>query len=249
MKRVLFTCLILMMASPAQADGLFGKIKNLLGSDTEEAGADSGLTGAAALLTSDEVIQGLKEALRVGTERVTGQLGAKDGFNLDPEIHIPLPENLKLVQDTLRKVGMSSLADDVELKMNRGAELAAPKAKELIWSAIENMTIEDAKKIYDGPKDAATQYFRSQASPELRQTIKPVIDQMLGESGAVAAYDTMISEYKSIPFVPDIKSSLTDHATELALDGIFHYLAQEEAAIRENPAKRTTEILMKVFGQ
>jgi hypothetical protein len=48
--------------------------------------------------------------------------------------------------------------------------------------------------------------------------------------------------------VPDIKSNLTDHATEAALDGLFHYLAVEEAAIRNDPVKRTTEILTTVFG-
>jgi len=32
------------------------------------------------------------------------------------------------------------------------------------------------------------------------------------------------------------------------MNGIFHYLAQEEAAIRQNPAKRTTELLKTVFG-
>ena len=32
------------------------------------------------------------------------------------------------------------------------------------------------------------------------------------------------------------------------MDGIFHYLAKEEAAIRSNPAKRTTALLQKVFG-
>jgi hypothetical protein len=35
---------------------------------------------------------------------------------------------------------------------------------------------------------------------------------------------------------------------DLALAGLFHYLAREEAAIRRNPAKRTTEILARVFG-
>jgi len=32
------------------------------------------------------------------------------------------------------------------------------------------------------------------------------------------------------------------------VDGIFYYLAKEEAAIRENPAKRTTDLLKQVFG-
>jgi len=33
-----------------------------------------------------------------------------------------------------------------------------------------------------------------------------------------------------------------------AMNGIFHYVAREEAAIRADPAKRTTELLQKVFG-
>jgi len=33
----------------------------------------------------------------------------------------------------------------------------------------------------------------------------------------------------------------------LALNGVFHYMAEQEAAIRHNPVKRTTEILRKVF--
>lgn len=32
------------------------------------------------------------------------------------------------------------------------------------------------------------------------------------------------------------------------MEGIFHYLAPEEAAMRENPDKRTTELLRQVFG-
>jgi hypothetical protein len=32
------------------------------------------------------------------------------------------------------------------------------------------------------------------------------------------------------------------------MDGIFHYLAQEEAAIRSNPLKQSTALLQKLFG-
>jgi len=33
-----------------------------------------------------------------------------------------------------------------------------------------------------------------------------------------------------------------------ALDGLFHYLGVEQAAIRTNPAARTTDLLKKVFS-
>ena len=78
--------------------------------------------------------------------------------------------------------------------------------------------------------------------------MRPIVDASLAEVGAIAAYDRMMGQYKTIPFVPDIKSDLTTYAVEEALEGIFHYLAIEEAAIRQNPAKRTTDILRKVFG-
>ncbi len=35
---------------------------------------------------------------------------------------------------------------------------------------------------------------------------------------------------------------------EQAMDGMFYYVAKEEAAIRNDPAARTTELLQKVFG-
>ena len=211
---------------------------------TTDRGGSSTIMG----LSTADVIAGLKEALRVGTQAVTQQLGNSDGFNLDQAVHIPLPNELQAVQSTLRRVGLGSLADDVELKLNRGAEAAMPQAKALVIKAINSMTLDDAKAIYDGPKDAATQYFRRVASSDLTQTVAPVIEQTLQDVGAITAYDQLMGQYKSMPFVPDVKANLTDHATKLTLDGLFHYLALEEAAIRENPAKRTTEILTKVFG-
>ncbi len=66
--------------------------------------------------------------------------------------------------------------------------------------------------------------------------------------GVVQAYDNVMKEYRSVPFVPDVKADLTSYTLEKTLDGIFFYVAKEEAEIRENPAKRTTEILRRVFG-
>ncbi len=57
-----------------------------------------------------------------------------------------------------------------------------------------------------------------------------------------------MSSYAKIPFAPDVKADLTNHVLDGGLDGIFHYLAKEEAAIRADPAARTTEILKTVFG-
>ncbi|CCK81934.1 DUF4197 domain-containing protein [Desulfobacula toluolica] len=200
-------------------------------------------------LTVEEIGSGLKEALKVGSQNVVSQLGATDGFNNDANIHIPLPASLDKVKFMLGKVGMSSLFEDLELKLNRAAEVATPRAKQLFVDAISMMTLQDVNEIYNGPDDAATQYFKGKMSPQLADEMKPVIDTSLSEVGAVKAYDNMMKEYKSLPFVPDIKANLTDHVVEKGMDGIFYYMAKEEAAIRQNPAKRTTELLKKVFNK
>lgn len=207
-------------------------------------------TGSKAQeLTINEIGAGLKEALKVGSKNVVAQLGVTDGFNKDSNIHIPLPQSLDNVKSMLAKVGMSSFFEDLELKLNRAAEAATPKAKKLFFDAISQMSFEDVKQIYNGPDDAATQYFKEKMSPDLALEMKPVIETSLSEVGAVKAYDNMMGNYKSIPFVPDVKANLTEHVIEKGMDGIFYYIAREEAAIRQNPAKRTTELLKKVFNK
>lgn len=204
--------------------------------------------GKASDLTTPEIGRGLKDALRVGTETVVSRLGETDGFNTDPAVRIPLPASLNTVNSVLRKVGMSSMLDDLETKLNRAAEEATPKAKALFSQAIQEMTLDDVQGIYNGPDDSATRYFQSKMSPELAREMKPIVEKSLANVGAVKTYDDVMQQYSSMPFVPDVKADLTDHVIDKGMDGIFYYLAREEAAIRQNPAKQTTAILKKVFG-
>jgi len=203
-------------------------------------------TGGA--LSTDEIASGLREALQVGSERVVGRVGRTDGYNASKDIHIPLPEKLQKVQSALEMVGMSQLADDLELKLNRSAERAAPEAKEVFFQSISEMTMDDVERIYNGQKDEATRYFREKMTPDLTERFTPIVNESLSDVGAIKSYDTMMAQYKDLPLVPDVKSDLTSYTVEKSLDGLFFYLAKEEAKIRDNPAARTTELLQKVFG-
>lgn len=236
----------LILTGAAAEASFLDKLKGAVDQVTSGSGGSGSATTGG--LATEQIVAGLKEALRVGAERVVAQVGAVDGFNADPKIHIPLPDQLAKAQDIMRKFGLGAMADDVELRLNRAAEEAAPKTKELIWKAVNEMTLDDARKIYDGPQDAATQYFKRVATPDLKATVEPVIDKALQQVGAITAYDSLMSKYKSLPLVPDVKADLQAHATQLTLDGIFHYLAKEEADIRANPAARTTDLLKQVFG-
>ena len=207
-----------------------------------------GGVGGLGPLTDGEIGRGLKEALRVGTERVVGQVGAADGYNADPLIHIPLPKNLRKVHEVLQKIGLDRMTADLELKLNRAAEKAAPEAKQVFWNAIAAMTLDDVRGIWKGEDDAATQYFRGKMTVPLSERFTPIVDNSMSQVGAIRSYDNMMAKYKSVPFVPDVKADLTAHVVGLGIGGIFHYVAKEEAAIRRDPAKRTTALLKRVFG-
>jgi len=200
-------------------------------------------------LSVDEIAKAFKEALHIGAENVVKQLGREDGFNTDDAIHIPLPDEFAKVKSLLARIRMSHLLDDLETKLNRAAEAATPEARALFWKAIGDMNFEDVKAIYDGPDDAATKYFQEKMSPALAEKMRPIVDQSLARVGAVKAYDNVMAKYRTLPFVPDVKANLKEHVVDKGMDGIFYYMAQEEAAIRRNPAKRTTELLRKVFGK
>jgi len=227
--------------------------KNLLGQAEEEVkkvtGSSSNSTSSIAGLSDGDIAKAFKQALSKGSEIVVNKLGVKDGFNKDPSIRIPLPDNLKQVKSVLAKVGKEGLMDDLELKMNRAAELATPQAKTLFLDAIQGMSFEDVQKIYQGPSDSATQYLQSKTSKSLKAKMTPIVEKSMQEVGAIAAYDKVMSKYKDLPFVPNVKANVTNHVIEGGMKGMFHYIAEEETAIRENPVKQTTELLKKVFGK
>ncbi len=249
-RAAIVTGLFVTITFPAMAQSdLLKQGQNLLNSLGGSLGGGSSSGGVTStLLGNQEIEAGLREALEVGFRRVVAQVGAVDGFNADPDIHIPLPDNLQTVQKTLSKLGMSGLADDVETRLNRAGEKAAPEALDSFLNTIKAMQMEDVQAIFDGPDDAATRFFQEKMTPDLVQRFTPIVDESLADVGAIQAYDAMMGQYKSIPFVPDVKADLINHTVTKAMDGIFHYLAIEEAAIRQNPAARSTELLKKVFG-
>ncbi len=199
-------------------------------------------------LSQEEIAGGLRQALQVGTARTIQRVARPDGYFRDQAIHIFLPEELRELQETLKFFGLSALADDVELKLNRAAEQAAGRAKPIFLDAIAAMTLTDVIDIWRGPNDAATRYFERQMTPALRRAFAPVVDGALNSVGALAAYERMMGEYRRLPLVPDVRADLREHALTGATEGLFHYLGKEEAEIRRNPAARSTELLRRVFA-
>jgi hypothetical protein len=233
----------------AHTDGLMQQAQSTISSiSLPDLGLSNVMNADSGVLSTLDISNGLRQALTIGTQNVVGQLGVQNGFNMDPNIRIPLPGSLAKVDSALSAIGLGSMTDDLEMRLNSAAEAATPKAKALFINAISQMSIADAKGILTGPDNAATSYLRQTMGVELGTEMQPLIQSALSQAGAVQAYDQVVGRYASIPFMPDVKADLNDYVVGKALDGIFYYVAQEEAAIRQDPAKRTTELLQKVFA-
>lgn len=246
------------------------KLSEAVQTKKQEVAPTSVITGQASNLSNDTLAKGLKEALKNGVEYGVAQLGNDGGYLNNPNVKIPLPQNLAKTETIIRSVGGEKLADDLINSMNTAASKAAPKTATIFVNAIDKMSVDDAKTILNGNEHAATEYFQKHTTASLKEMIKPIIQKSMQENDVVKYYD-IFSEYygeNAKNFIEDnsfmemakgfgadeyLPSSsdenLDDYVTEQAINGLFKMLAAKEAEIRKNPLAQTSSLLKEVFGK
>ena len=195
-----------------------------------------------------DIAGGLKEALNNGISKQVTKLTATDGFYRNEAVKILLPEELRKVDAGLRRIGLSSLADEGLKVLNRAAEDAVKEATPIFVDAVRNMTFMDAKTILMGNESSATTYLQNSTSTALYGKFNPVIKNSFTKVGADKVWTNIITKYNSIPLVNKVNPDLTDYVTNQALKGVFKMVAVEEKNIRTNLSARTSVLLQKVFA-
>lgn len=237
MKKYILALLLLPMISNAQLKDLLNKAGNAVKTKT----------GTNSVSTLD-ISNGLKEALQKGVEKEVTKLTATDGFYKNEMVKILLPAELQKVDNTLRKMGMTRLADEGIKVLNRAAEEAVKEAVPVFTDAITKMTITDAKNILMGDDSSATTYLETATTTPLYAKFNPVVVRSLEKVGANNIWKGIIERYNSLPMVAKINPDLDDYVTSQAMAGVFKTIAVEEKNIRNNLASRTSGLLKKVFA-
>jgi hypothetical protein len=204
---------------------------------------------SVSTLSNGKITAGLKEALRVSTGNAVQTTGKPDGFLKNEAIKILLPDKLQSTGKTMRRFGMGRQVDELEVGMNRAAEQAAPKAKQIFLDALMKMTINDARQILTGGDTAATEYFKRQSTEELAAAFSPIVRQSMDNVGVIRQYNALMKSPAAAPLLANRNVDLDKYVVGKTLDGLFYVLGQEETKIRQNPAARTTDILKQVFGR
>ncbi len=214
-------------------------------------------------ITEEEIIEGLKQALIVGTDSSTNKLHKIDGYYGDTLVKILLPPDAHGVLEhkddpLLVAVGIDQKIEQLILSLNRTAEDAVIEAKPIFIDAITSMGITDARSILEGCDSAATIYLRNKTRLQLFNLFLPKLQVSLNKplvAGMTAyeAWNQLKSAYNplcnSITGWKPITSNLDTFATNKSLDGLFIKIAEQEKFIRHNASYRVNDILKKVFGK
>ncbi len=214
------------------------------------------------LLSQNEVISGLKEALIVGTTNSANILGVTDGYYKDELVKILLPPEADVIVKNINKIpGGNDLLEDVLLRINRAAEDAVSEAKPIFVNSIKSMTIADGFAILKGDDNAATQYLHKTTYNQLvelyRPKIKASVDKKLvGNISTAESWNQITGKWNNLAksivgqvagFKP-VDVDLDEYLTNKALEGLFLKIETEEKQIRKDPMARVNSLLKRVFG-
>ncbi|MFB5945604.1 DUF4197 domain-containing protein [Albibacterium profundi] len=233
----------------ANAQSIFDRVKKAMEDkmtdqdSTTERKKNVDLSGISTGETSDA----LKQALNMGVKEGIQKLGAEDGFFKNELVKILLPKELQKVDAALRRFGLSSLADQGLLLLNRAAEDAVKEGAPIFANAITSMTFDDAKDILLGDSVAATNYLKNKTSEQLFAAFKPKVENSLGKVGADKVWEQIITKYNGFTR-QSIETDLNAYVTQETVSGVFKMVAEKENELRDNPIFRTTSLLKKVFG-
>ncbi|MBP5455430.1 MAG: DUF4197 domain-containing protein [Paludibacteraceae bacterium] len=185
------------------------------------------------LLGEGDTVEALKQALSIGAEAASNELGKEDGYLNDSIVRIAMPSEADAVFDVVNalqknEAGRTILkALDIDEKLestmttliNRAAEDAAPKSISIFKSAITGMSIADGKNILFGANNAATTYLHDNTYSGLVNAFNPTITESLGNVrfggyDANQAWEAVSNIYNKIT---DYKASSTGKLALAAL--------------------------------
>lgn len=192
---------------------------------------------APAGLTEEEIIEGLKTALNVGTDSASGGLSLTDGYYGNALVKIPLPAEVVSIRNKINgnstlalissTIGLEDKFEDVVLAVNRSAENAAREAAPIFKNAITGLTISQGWDILHGivpagtkstsaedfDSTAATAYLSQQTYEPLTNLYAPKINasldkDLVGNYSATDIWEDITTTYNKFLVRTDVQAAL-----------------------------------------
>lgn len=206
---------------------------------------------ATPALTNAEVINGLKDALNIGIQNAVNVTSITDGFLKNDLIRLPFPQDAIKVKEKALELGLNAQVEKFETTLNRAAEEATKSALPIFKDAILDMSIQDGFTILKGGNGAATAFLKDKTQQQLITAFAPAVKTAISSVKLTDYWNPLMNKYNGIMTVTGgqkVNPDLNAYVTQLAIDGLFKLVEQEENKIRLDPMARVNDLLKKVFG-
>lgn len=214
------------------------------------ASAAASVTASAAPHMAASQGFSLKSILADASDGALDKLAQPNGFFDDKDVRVKLPGPLGKASRILRFAGKFGMARDLTRSLNDAASLAAEEAKPVFRAAIDDLSLSDGVGIVTGGERAGTEYLRGTSGAVLREKIRPLVVSALGDVGAFDQLDELkkVRQVAALAGTDISNDGLADSVTDQAMDGIFSYIGNEEAAVRANPLEKGKGLLDGLLG-
>ncbi len=186
-------------------------------------------------LSEEEIIEGLKTALNVGSDSASTGLSVINGYYGNPIVKIPLPPEIESIRNEINgnstlalissTIGLEGIFEDVVLSVNRSAESAAKEAAPIFKNAITGLTISQGWDILHGKvpakstsaesfdSTAATKYLSQQTYDPLTDLYAPKINtaldkDLVGGYSATDTWESLTSTYNNFLSKSEVQAAL-----------------------------------------
>jgi hypothetical protein len=194
----------------------------------------------------------LNEADAASAIRQMLTMGAREGitgsFSKENVMTTLFPESLRKTLNTLQQLGLTPEIDRFTETLGTAAEKTASRSIPIFVSAIDKMSFTDAMRIIKNGGTSATDYLRSSVGSDLRNSIRPVMQEALDEYKLNDQWNKIMKPAQAIAG-NRLNLDLANLMAGMVSEKMFQKIEEKEKEIRLNASARSTNLLQKVFSK
>lgn len=175
-----------------------------------------------ALATSSVGLAVLKQILLGGISKGLNIFSDKNSFLANQLIDAALPQELRTINNTLQKIGLSNVVQMEKEYIARAAAFTVDTSRPILTNAVNSLTAEDAARIVNGGTGVATKILREKTSKQLMAAIAPKVDAKLNEFGLVQSLNSALKGTNILGSILGGQST-----NNLATDAVSRFAAQQ----------------------
>jgi hypothetical protein len=173
--------------------------------------------------------------------------GVTGAFSKDAVLSTLFPEPVKKALNTLQQLGLTNEVDRFTTTLSTASEKTAERSIPVFVSAIQGMKVTDAMRLIKSSGTAATDYLRTSAGAELRQSLTPVMQTALDEYKLTEQWERIIKPVKGIAG-GKLNIDLATLMAGMVSEKMFQKIEEHEKQLRNDASARNTALLKKVFS-